>query len=63
MCINVGKADRIIRTIIGVGLVAYGVMTQSYIVAGIGIIPIATATIGFCPFYPFFKLNTGCKKD
>lgn len=63
MCINLGKADRAIRAIAGVGLIAYGLATQNYIVAGVGAIPLLTAAIGFCPFYPIFKLNTGCKKD
>ncbi|ADN08076.1 YgaP family membrane protein [Sulfurimonas autotrophica] len=63
MCINVGKADRIIRVVLGLGLIAYGLLAQNYIVAGIGVIPLLTAVFGFCPFYPLFKLNTGCKKD
>ena len=63
MCINLGKADRVIRTVLGIGLIAYGVATQNYIVAGVGVIPLLTAVFGFCPFYPIFKLNTGCKKN
>jgi len=62
MCINLGKADRTIRAVSGLGLIAYGLLTQNYIVAGVGVIPLATAAIGFCPFYPIFKLDTGCKK-
>jgi hypothetical protein len=63
MCINVGKADRAIRAIAGLGLIAYGLLVQNYIVAAVGVIPLVTAVFGFCPFYPLFKLNTGCKKD
>ena len=63
MCINAGIADRIVRAILGIGLIAYGFIAQNYIVAGIGAIPLLTAIVGFCPFYPIFKLNTGCKKD
>lgn len=62
MCINVGKIDRILRAVAGVGLIAYGLATQNYIVAGIGTVPLLTAIVGFCPFYPLFKLDTGCKK-
>jgi hypothetical protein len=61
MCFNAGKADRILRVIIGLGLIGFGVMTQNYIISGIGAIPLLTGTIGFCPLYPIFKLNTGCK--
>ena len=63
MCINVGKLDRIIRAVAGIALIGYGVVAQNYIVAGVGAIPLLTAAIGFCPFYPLIKLNTGCKKD
>ena len=47
---------------IGLGLIGFGVMTQNYIISGIGAIPLLTGTIGFCPLYPIFKLNTGCKR-
>ena len=63
MCINLGKADRAIRAIVGLGLIVYGLVAQNYIVAAVGVIPLVTSIFGFCPFYPLFKLNTGCKKD
>ncbi len=62
MCINAGKADRIIRVVAGLGLIGFGLMSENLIVAGIGAIPLLTGAIGFCPFYPIFKLNTGCNK-
>ncbi len=62
MCFNLGKIDRTIRAVAGVTLIGFGLMTQNYIVAAIGAIPLLTAVFGFCPFYPLFKLNTGCKK-
>jgi len=61
MCFNLGVVDRIIRTVLGVALIAYGVATESYIIAAIGIIPIVTVIFGFCPFYYPFKLNSGCE--
>jgi len=63
MCINVGTIDRILRALVGVGLVAYGLIVNNYIVAGIGVIPLLTAIVGFCPFYLLFKINTGCHKE
>ncbi len=62
MCINVGKVDRIIRIIIGLVLIIYGLYITNYIIAGIGLIPLITGIIGFCLFYTIFKINTGCKK-
>jgi uncharacterized membrane protein len=62
MCINAGKVDRIIRVIIGLALIVYGLYITNYIIAGIGLIPLITGIVGFCPFYTIFKINTGCKK-
>jgi len=62
MCFNAGKTDRVLRVVAGLGLIAYGIISQNYIVAAIGAVPLLTGAIGFCPLYPIFKLNTGCKK-
>jgi len=62
MCFNAGKTDRVLRVVAGLGLIAYGIISQDYIVAAIGAVPLLTGAIGFCPLYPIFKLNTGCKK-
>lgn len=58
---NVGGVDRIARVVVGLALIAYGVYAQSWIGA-IGIIPLGTAAIGWCPLYLPFKLNT-CKRS
>jgi len=63
MCFNAGKVDRILRVGAGLGLIGFGVVTQNYIVAAIGAIPLITGAIGFCPFYPILKINTGCKNS
>lgn len=63
MCFNLGIVDRVVRTILGVALIAYGVAVENYIIAAIGIIPIVTVIFGFCPFYYPFNLNSGCKRE
>ena len=63
MCFNAGIADRVVRVVAGLGLIGFGLFSDNYIVAAIGAIPLLTGAIGFCPFYPIFKINTGCKKD
>jgi len=63
MCFNQGPLDRALRISAGIGLIIYGITTANYIVAGVGIVPLVTGFIGFCPFYMPIKLNTGCKKD
>ena len=54
---NVGGADRIFRVVIGVALVGWGIATQNWWGA-IGIIPLATATFGFCPAYAPFRFSS-----
>ncbi len=57
---NVGNTDRIIRVILGAVIIAAGVIYQSWWGA-IGVIPIATAAIGWCPAYLPFGISS-CKK-
>jgi len=56
---NVGKTDRIIRVILGAWIVAIGVYLKSWWGA-IGVIPIITAAIGWCPAYLPFGISS-CK--
>ncbi len=58
---NMGKADRIIRLIIGLAIVAWGVMNANIIADVIGGILLFTAVTGWCPLYLPFGINTGCK--
>lgn len=57
---NVGKADKIIRILIGVAIGVTGIIFKSWW-GLIGIVPVATALINWCPLYVPFKLST--KKD
>jgi hypothetical protein len=56
---NVGSPDRIIRVILGAGLIITGLVLQSWW-GLIGIIPLATAGLSFCPLYTIIGLTT-CK--
>jgi len=62
MCFNAGIADRIVRVVAGLGLITFGLLNENLIIAAVGAIPLITGAVGFCPFYPIFKINTGCKK-
>lgn len=57
---NVGKADRIIRVILGAGIIAVGIYLKSWWGA-IGVIPIITAAVGWCPVYLPFGISS-CKR-
>lgn len=56
---NVGKVDKIFRVIIGVVIIALGFYYKSWWGA-IGLIPLITAALGWCPLYLPFGLST-CK--
>ena len=57
MKINVGSTDRILRLLIGIGIISLGIVYQSWL-GVIGIIPIVTAFVRWCPIYSMFSLNT-----
>ncbi len=57
---NVGKTDRMIRVILGAGIIIIGVYLKSWWGA-IGILPIFTAAIGWCPAYLPFGISS-CKR-
>ena len=58
---NVGGADRMIRIIAGVVIILLGFYFQSWWGA-VGIIPILTGTLRWCPAYIPFGLST-CETD
>ena len=57
---NVGSADKVIRIIVGIALLAWALLgTGSMHALGwIGIVPIATALFGFCPLYTLLGIRT-----
>lgn len=56
---NVGNADRTLRLVAGVAIIALGVVFQSWWGA-IGLIPLFTGTTRWCPAYLPFGIST-CK--
>jgi membrane-associated protease RseP (regulator of RpoE activity) len=57
---NVGGVDRVLRIVVGVALIAFALFsTSSYAVFGwIGVVPLLTAVVSFCPAYALFGLST-----
>ena len=63
MKLNVGGIDRILRIVAGLALIAWALMGGPAW-AWIGIVPLATGAIGFCPAYPLLGISTcPMKKD
>ena len=59
---NVGGIDKIIRILAGVALIAWALMGGP-VWAWIGVVPLATGLLGWCPAYTLFGMNTcGTKK-
>lgn len=54
---NVGRTDRVVRAVVGIGALAIGYYFDSYW-GLIGLVPLATAAVGWCPLYSACKLNT-----
>ena len=55
---NGGGIDRILRIVVGVGLVAATFLGYLPVWGYIGIVPLATGLINFCPVYPLLGINT-----
>ncbi len=57
---NVGTIDRALRIVGGAALIAWAVMGGP-VWAWIGIVPLATGLIKFCPLYSLIGMSTGKK--
>ena len=57
MKLNVGGIDRVLRIAAGLGLVAWAAFGGP-VWAWIGLVPLATGSIGFCPAYPLLGMST-----
>ena len=57
---NVGTADRIVRIVIGLALLSLVVLLEGGArwFGLIGLVPLATALIGWCPAYAPFGIDT-----
>ena len=55
---NESPIDRIIRLIIGIALLSLVFVGPKTAWGWLGIVPLATAAIGFCPLYRLLGINT-----
>ncbi len=58
---NVGGIDRIVRGAAGIGLIAWA-LTGGPVWAWVGVVPVFTAAVGWCPLYVPFGISTCPKK-
>lgn len=55
---NTGNVDRIIRVLLGVGLIAWAGLFDGPGWAWLGLIPLLLGAIGVCPAYLVLGINT-----
>ena len=60
---NVGLIDRVVRVVVGILLIAYAIpigfpVTGWNWVGWIGVVPILTAVLGYCPAYTLLHITT-----
>lgn len=55
---NVGGIDRILRIVIGLVLIGLAATGTVGVWGWIGVVPLATAAMGFCPLYAVLGLST-----
>jgi Inner membrane protein YgaP-like, transmembrane domain len=59
---NVGGIDRVLRIVLGIAMAVIGLFvlkgTTGTVVGIIGLIPLATGLVGFCPLYLPWKFST-----
>jgi len=60
---NVGNLDRILRVILGVVLISLVFVGPKTAWGWIGVIPLVTAFIGFCPAYRLLGICTAARNS
>lgn len=56
--INEGTLDRTIRIVLGLAILSLAFVGPKSALGYIGVVPVVTGLVGFCPAYRLFGLNT-----
>ena len=57
---NIGTIDRVLRIIVGIALIALAATGTIGLWGYIGVVPLATGLLGWCPAYSLLGIKT-CK--
>lgn len=60
---NEGVLDRVIRVVVGLALLSLLVVGPKTLWGLMGLVPLLTGLVGFCPIYKVFGLSTCPLKD
>ena len=55
---NVGDLDRILRIVLGAGLIAWAAVFNGPALAYLGVVPLLTGVFGTCLLYSLLGINT-----
>lgn len=56
--VNEGTADRAVRAIVGLGVISLVFVGPQTPWGWLGLIPLGTALVGWCPLYTLLGINT-----
>ena len=60
---NVGAGDRIARIVLGLAVLFFGLAQQPTAWWGwLGLIPLATGVVGWCPLYTLLRISTAGRR-
>ena len=60
---NVGSLDRLVRIVIGIALLAIVFVGPETRWGWLGLIPLATGIVGWCPLYRVLRIDTSHGRD
>ena len=55
---NVGGIDKILRILVGIALIVMAYMNVVGVWGYIGVVPLLTGLIGWCPVYPLLGISS-----
>lgn len=63
MRVNEGGLDRLLRVIVGIAILSLVFVGPQTPWAWLGLVPLLTGIVGFCPLYAVLRLNTLGKRS
>lgn len=58
MKVNAGTIDRVLRVLVGIGLLSLAFLGPKTAFGYVGLIPLLTGLVGYCPLYTVLGVNT-----
>lgn len=58
MMLNEGKVDRVVRVVLGLALLAMVFVGPQTWLGWLGVVPLVTGLVGFCPLYRLIGIRT-----